>query len=60
MFDNYNVNWVFLNKNWINMETVLITGGTGNIGKKLSNLLLSRGYCVAVLTRKKKHTRFKN
>ena len=35
------------------METVLITGGTGNIGKELSNLLLSRGYCVAVLTRKK-------
>ena len=35
------------------METILITGGTGNIGKELSSLLLSRGYCVAVLTRKK-------
>ena len=35
------------------METILITGGTGNIGKELSSLLLSRGYCVSVLTRKK-------
>ena len=35
------------------METILITGGTGNIGKELSSLLLSRGYSVAVLTRKK-------
>ena len=35
------------------METILITGGTGNIGKELSSLLLSRGYRVAVLTRKK-------
>ena len=35
------------------METILITGGTGNIGKELSRLLLSRGYCVAVLTRRK-------
>jgi len=35
------------------METILITGGTGNIGKELSRLLLSRGYRVAVLTRRK-------
>ena len=37
----------------MNMETILITGGTGNVGKKLSDLLLSKGYNVAVLTRKK-------
>ena len=44
------------------METILITGGTGNIGKELSSLLLSRGYCVSVLTRKKniQESRFKH
>ncbi len=35
------------------METILITGGTGSVGQDLSNLLLSRGYNVAILTRKK-------
>lgn len=33
------------------MATVLITGGTGMIGKALSKLLLSKGYEVIVLTR---------
>ena len=42
------------------METILITGGTGNIGKELSRLLLSRGYRVAVLTRRKNDKRFKH
>jgi hypothetical protein len=34
------------------MATVLITGGTGLIGKELSKLLLQRGYEVTILTRK--------
>lgn len=34
------------------MATVLITGGTGLIGKELSKLLLMKGYEVIVLTRK--------
>jgi uncharacterized protein (TIGR01777 family) len=33
------------------MQTVLITGGTGMIGQKLTNLLLDNGYEVIVLTR---------
>ncbi|MEP6748034.1 MAG: TIGR01777 family oxidoreductase [Bacteroidota bacterium] len=33
------------------MTTVLITGGTGMIGKALSKLLLQKGYAVIVLTR---------
>jgi uncharacterized protein (TIGR01777 family) len=33
------------------METVLITGGTGLIGKHLSNKLLKRGYAVSFLSR---------
>ncbi len=41
------------------METVLITGGTGLVGKPLSELLLSKGYRVIILTRnlKEKTTR---
>ena len=33
------------------METVLITGGTGLIGKLLVKALLERGYSVIVLSR---------
>jgi hypothetical protein len=35
------------------METVLITGGTGLVGKALSSVLLSKGYKVIILTRSK-------
>ncbi len=35
-----------------NLQTVLITGGTGLIGKALANTLLKRGYHVIILTRK--------
>jgi len=34
------------------METVLIAGGSGTIGRRLSELLLQRGYRVIVLSRK--------
>ncbi len=34
-------------------QTVLITGGTGMIGKRLTTLLLEKGYNVAYLSRKK-------
>lgn len=33
------------------METVLITGGTGLIGKALTKYLLNKGYSVTILTR---------
>ena len=33
------------------METVLITGGTGMIGKALTQALIERGYAVIILTR---------
>lgn len=36
------------------MPTVLITGGTGTIGKQLTHLLLQKGYNVTILTRKVK------
>lgn len=36
------------------METVLITGGTGLIGKQLTQKLLKRGYNVSVLSRTSK------
>ena len=35
------------------MTNVLITGGTGMIGKALTEALLDRGYSVTILTRKK-------
>lgn len=38
------------------MNTVLITGGTGLVGKALTKLLLSRGYRVIILTRQKEKT----
>src|SRR5436190_24343272 len=34
------------------METVLITGGTGLIGKALTHLLIKKNYQVIILTRK--------
>ena len=34
-------------------QKVLITGGTGLIGKRLTEILLSKGYQVAYLSRKK-------
>ncbi len=36
------------------METVLITGGTGLIGRKLSGMLVEKGYSVIILSREKK------
>lgn len=33
------------------MPTVLITGGTGTIGKRLNELLIQKGYDVTILTR---------
>lgn len=33
------------------METILITGGTGLIGKHLSNLLRTKGYNITILSR---------
>jgi uncharacterized protein (TIGR01777 family) len=38
------------------MQTVLITGGTGMVGQSLTNLLLTKGYHVIVLTRQKKQS----
>lgn len=40
------------------MPTVLITGGTGTIGKRLNELLVGKGYEVIILTRhiSKRHT----
>lgn len=35
------------------MDTVLITGGTGLVGRALTSMLLERGYKVIVLSRKK-------
>jgi uncharacterized protein (TIGR01777 family) len=35
-------------------QNVLITGGTGFIGTKLTKMLLERGYSVSILTRKSK------
>jgi uncharacterized protein (TIGR01777 family) len=34
------------------MDTILITGGTGLIGKHLSNLLREKGYNISILSRK--------
>lgn len=38
------------------MPTVLITGGTGTVGKRLTQLLLSKGYKVNILSREKQKT----
>jgi uncharacterized protein len=37
----------------MNMETILITGGTGLIGTALTSLLTSKGYNVIILSRRK-------
>ncbi len=42
------------------MQTVLITGGTGMIGRSLTTMFLEKGYQVIVLTRKQKRTHRKN
>lgn len=36
------------------MKNVLITGGTGFVGKKLTKILLEKGYSIAILTRNPK------
>ena len=33
------------------MDTVLITGGNGLIGKQLSRMLLDRGYNISIVSR---------
>jgi uncharacterized protein YbjT (DUF2867 family) len=35
-------------------KNVLITGGTGFVGKHLTDLLLQNGYSVSILSRRKK------
>ena len=37
--------------NIFKMNTVLITGGTGLVGKSLANALVKNGYIVIILTR---------
>ena len=36
----------------INMNTVLLTGGTGLVGRSLTSHLIAKGYKVIILTRK--------
>jgi uncharacterized protein (TIGR01777 family) len=42
------------------MQTVLITGGTGMVGSSLTQLLLSKGYQVIVLTRQPRISKVPN
>lgn len=42
------------------MQTVLITGGTGMVGTSLTQLLLSKGYQVIILTRKPQDSKIPN
>ena len=63
MFNNY---WVKLNKiyfvslheenlnNKVMKKNVLISGGSGFVGKHLTNLLIEKGYTVSILSRTKK------
>jgi uncharacterized protein (TIGR01777 family) len=37
------------------MKTVMITGGTGMVGKSLSKMLLDKGYAVIILSRSKRN-----
>lgn len=39
------------------MQTILITGGTGLVGKSLSNYLLNKGFKIIILTRKLPETK---
>lgn len=38
---------------YLRMQTILITGGTGLVGKALTDLLVQKGYRVIVMSRKK-------
>jgi uncharacterized protein len=52
---NKMIRFLFLHNhqhNSISMQTVLITGGTGMIGKQLTKHLTGKGYQVIILTRK--------
>ena len=42
------------------MATILITGGTGLVGKRLTELLIAKGYEIIILTRTKKESSEKN
>ncbi len=42
------------------MKTVLITGGTGLLGKRLSELLIERNYKVIIVSRQKKESKEEN
>ncbi|MGV3656932.1 MAG: TIGR01777 family oxidoreductase [Chitinophagaceae bacterium] len=42
------------------MATILVTGGTGMIGKSLTTLLVKRGHHVIILSRQKKNSTEKN
>jgi uncharacterized protein len=49
--------FVYLVKTILKMKkNVLITGGTGFVGKQLTQLLIRNGYSVSVLSRGKKHS----
>ena len=41
-------------------QTVMITGGTGLVGKKLAEILIGRGYAVIILTRNPQKAASKN
>jgi len=42
------------------MQTVLITGGTGLVGKQLTKMLLAKGYEVIIMSREKKVSQQQN
>jgi uncharacterized protein len=45
---------------WLNMATVLITGGTGLIGTALTKALVQKGHEITILSRSKKPSSQKN